>query len=118
MLSILNAIGVLLCIYVLISKKYRTKNKEVTLLFLCLNVIFIRRLWLVLDPSFTMTLGYTIVNYIALTALFLIMRIVKVDSMFYGKSIIERTIKIYNNFKKSLNNIYKNHKEKYKNNGI
>lgn len=76
-LSILNSISVLLCIYVLISKKYKTDDKRVTLLFICLNFIFMGRLWLVLDPSQTLGLVYTSVNYAAFIALILITNLVK-----------------------------------------
>ena len=89
-LTVLNSISVLFCIYVLVSKKYKTDDKRVTLLFLCLNVIFMRRLWLVLDPSYTVTVVYTVVNLVAFIALYLISSLVKKDVVIDNTNIGKR----------------------------
>lgn len=76
--------------YVLISKKYKTDDIRVTLLYICLNIIFMGRLWLVIDPSYTVNLTYTIVNYVAFLALFLITNLVKKNVVLDKASIGQR----------------------------
>lgn len=71
MLTLLSAIGILLCIYVLISKKYKTKSIDVTLLFIFFNIIFTCKLWLSLDTTFTFTSVYIFMNYFTFIALLL-----------------------------------------------
>lgn len=71
MLTFLSAIGILLCMYVLISKQYRTKSIDVTLLFIFFNIIFTCKLWLSLDPTFVMTSVYVFMNYFTFIALLL-----------------------------------------------
>lgn len=101
----------MLCIYALVSKKYKTDDIRVTLLFICLNIIFIRRLWIVLDPSFTATIVYSVVNIVAFIALGLVMSLVKksvvLDKLNISKRIKEILIPIINKYRKLKHN-YKN----------
>ena len=93
-LTIFNSISVMLCIYALISNKYKTNDKRVALLFVCLNIIFMRRLWVVIDPSIPLSLAYMSVNYIAFIALLLIMSIVKKDRVMNNTRIHNRIKKV------------------------
>lgn len=117
-LTILNSIGVMLCIYALISNKYKTNDKRVALLFVCLNIIFMRRLWVVIDPSIPLSLAYMSVNYIAFIALLLIMSIVKKDRVLRHtkihkrikkviRPIKNRVLKIKNYIKQRIDNLLK-----------
>ena len=101
-LTILNSIGVLLCIYTLISKKFKTNDKRVALLFVCLNIIFIRRLWVVLDPVIPLTLAYISVNCIAFIALLLIMSLVKKDIVYDNRSFKYGVIKVFKPIKNKI----------------
>lgn len=105
-LGILNSISVMLCIYALVSKKYKTDDIRVTLLFLCLNIIFMRRLWVVLDPTYTLSTVYILVNYVAFIALYLVMSLVK-KNVVLSKKDISRRIKdllrpFFNKIRKTL----------------
>lgn len=115
-LTVLNSMSVLFCIYVLVSKKYKTDDKRVTLLFLCLNVIFMRRLWLVLDPSYTVTVVYTVVNLVAFIALYLISSLVKKDIVIDKSNMSRRIYCILRPIKTKYNAIiryFKQIKENY-----
>lgn len=89
-LTILNSLSVILCIYVLVSKKYKTDDKRVTLLYICLNLIFMGRLWLVLDPNHTIGLVYSSVNYVAFIALLIITNLVKKNVVLSKRTIGQR----------------------------
>ena len=93
-LTLLNSMSIILCIYVLVSKKYKTDDKRVTLLYLCLNLIFMRRLWLVLDPTFTVSVMYSAINFVAFIALYLITSLVKKDKVADDTNISCRIFKI------------------------
>lgn len=101
-LTILNSIGVLLCIYTLISKKFKTNDKRVALLFVCLNIIFIRMIWVVLDPVIPLSLAYISVNCIAFIALLLIMSLVKKDIVYDNRSFKYRVIKVFKPIKNKI----------------
>lgn len=115
-LTTLNSIGVLLCIYTLISKKFKTNDKRVAILFVCLNIIFIRRLWVVIDPVIPLTLTYISVNFIAFIALLLIMSIVKKDIVYDKRSFKYRVIKVFKPIKNKILKLigYIKHKNKNK----
>lgn len=87
-------LGVILCIYVLISKKYKTDSKGVTLIFLCLNIIFMCRLWLYVDPDFILTATYLFTNVFNFVILFLTMVKVRKDKILDKRSIIKRLLNI------------------------
>ena len=101
-LTILNSIGVLLCIYTLISKKFKTNDKRVALLFVCLNIIFIRMIWVVLDPVIPLSLAYISVNCIAFIALLLIMSLVKKDIVYDNRSFKYGVIKVFKPIKNKI----------------
>lgn len=71
MLTVLSSLGIILCMYILISKKYKTKSLDVTLLFIFFNVIFTCKLWLSLDPTFVFTSVYIFMNYFTFITLLL-----------------------------------------------
>lgn len=104
-LTILNAISIILCIYVLVSKKYKTDDIRVSLLYICLNIIFMGRLWLVLDPSQTIGLVYASVNYIAFIALFLITSLVKKKVILVKYDISKRLYCVLKPIKTKFNSI-------------
>lgn len=106
-LSILNSISVMLCIYVLISKKYKTDDKRVTILFICLNIIFISRLWIVLDPTYSITVIYAAINCIAFLSLVLTMSLVKKSVVRDTRNLKERLAVILKPFKTMYNKILK-----------
>lgn len=116
MLTVLSSIGILLCIYVLISKKYKTKTIDVTLLFIFFNIIFTCKLWLSLDSDFTMTSVYIFMNYFTFIALLLsiigVRKTVVLDKRTFNRRIlvtivdpfINRIKKIYKNIKIRITN--------------
>lgn len=106
-LSILNSISVMLCIYVLISKKYKTDDKRVTILFICLNIIFMSRLWIVLDPTYSITVIYAAINSIAFLSLVLTMSLVKKSVVRDTRNLKERLAVILKPFKTMYNKILK-----------
>lgn len=106
-LSILNSISVMLCIYVLISKKYKTDDKRVTILFICLNIIFMSRLWIVLDPTYSITVIYSAINFIAFLSLVLTMSLVKKSVVRDTRNLKERLAVILKPFKTMYNKILK-----------
>ena len=106
-LSILNSISVMLCIYVLISKKYKTDDKRVTILFICLNIIFMSRLWIVLDPTYSITVIYAAINFIAFLSLVLTMSLVKKSVVRDTRNLKERLAVILKPFKTMYNKILK-----------
>lgn len=106
-LSILNSISVMLCIYVLISKKYKTDDKRVTILFICLNIIFMSRLWIVLDPTYSITVIYAAINFIAFLSLVLTMSLVKKSIVRDTRNLKERLAVILKPFKTMYNKILK-----------
>ncbi len=101
-LTILNSIGVLLCIYTLISKKFKTNDKRVAILLVCLNIIFIHRLWVVLDPVIPLSLAYISVNCIAFIALLLVMSLVKKDIVYDKRSFKYKVIKVFKPIKNKI----------------
>ena len=94
MLTVLSAIGIILCIYVLISKQYKTKSIDVTLLFIFFNIIFTCKLWLSLDPTFTMTSVYIFMNYFTFIALCLSIIGVRKSVVLDKRSLQFRIVKI------------------------
>ena len=86
----MNMIGVILCIYVLISKKYKTDSTAITLIFLCLNIIFMCRLWLYLDPNFILTATYIFTNIFNFIILFLTMVKVRKNIVLDKRNITKR----------------------------
>lgn len=97
----------MLCIYVLISKKYKTDDKRVTILFICLNIIFISRLWIVLDPTYSITVIYAAINCIAFLSLVLTMSLVKKSVVRDTRNLKERLAVILKPFKTMYNKILK-----------
>ena len=106
-LSILNSISVMLCIYVLISKKYKTDDKRVTILFICLNIIFMSSLWIVLDATYSITVIYAAINSIAFLSLVLTMSLVKKSVVRDTRNLKERLAVILKPFKTMYNKILK-----------
>lgn len=109
MLSVLSSIGIILCMYVLVSKKYRTKTVDVTLLFLFFNIIFTCKLWLSLDPAFIMTPVYIGMNYFTFIALLLciigVRKTVVLDKGNINYRIYKVLIPIIDKIKTKYNNI-------------
>ena len=109
MLTVLSAIGIILSMYVLISKKYRTKAIDVTLLFIFFNIIFTCKLWLSLDPTFTMTSVYIFMNYFTFIALCLsiigVRKSVVLDKRSIGYRINKVLMPFINKVKDKYNNI-------------
>ena len=97
----------MLCIYVLISKKYKTDDKRVTILFICLNIIFMSRLWIVLDPTYSITVIYAAINSIAFLSLVLTMSLVKKSVVRDTRNLKERLAVILKPFKTMYNKILK-----------
>ena len=97
----------MLCIYVLISKKYKTDDKRVTILFICLNIIFMSRLWIVLDPTYSITVIYAAINFIAFLSLILTMSLVKKSVVRDTRNLKERLEVILKPFKTMYNKILK-----------
>ena len=77
MLAFINVLGIFLSMYVLISKKYRTKSIDTTLVFISLNVIFTCKLWLVLSEAFIGLVMYSMINYLTFGMLLVLMYGVK-----------------------------------------
>lgn len=107
MLTILSAIGIFLCMYVLISKQYKTKSIDVTLLFLFFNIIFTCKLWLSIDPLFVMTSVYVFMNYFTFIALILCIIGVRKTVVLNKLDITQRIYKVLKPIKDKIKMIYK-----------
>lgn len=69
LLTMLNAIAVLTCMYALISKHYKTKSKDVTIIFICLQILFLCNLWASIDGSIVLMGIFVIKNLINIALL-------------------------------------------------
>lgn len=65
----INAISVLICMYALISKHYKTKSKDVTIIFICLQILFLCNLWASIDGSIVLMGIFVIKNLINIALL-------------------------------------------------
>lgn len=63
LLTVLNSLCIFICMYTLISKKYRTQSKDVTFIFLCLQVIFMCNLWAVIDGNIIQSFVFALKNF-------------------------------------------------------
>ena len=68
-LSALNALAILICMYAQISKKYKTKSKDVTIIFICLQILFTCNLWLIVEGSVVIYSIFAAKNFISLSLL-------------------------------------------------
>lgn len=107
MLTVLSSLGILLCMYILISKKYKTKSLDVTLLFIFFNIIFTCKLWLSLDPTFIFTSVYIFMNYFTFIALLLSIIGVSKTVVLKEGDISYRLIKVMKPFIKKITDTYK-----------
>ena len=99
----LNSVAALTCIYTLISKRYKTKSKDITMIFICLQLIFLSNLWVCIDPEFIRTFNFVFTNYLSMSLLIFCISKVKNDIDHIEnnniidkfKNIIKRIIKVF-----------------------
>lgn len=76
-LAVINALSVLTCMYALISKRYKTKSKDVTIIFICLQILFLCNLWASIDGSIILMGIFVIKNLVNIALLIFCMYSVK-----------------------------------------
>lgn len=69
LLAIINALSVLTCMYALISERYKTKSKDVTIIFICLQILFLCNLWASIDGSIILMGIFIIKNLVNIALL-------------------------------------------------
>lgn len=77
LLTVINALSVLACMYALISKRYKTKSKDVTIIFICLQILFLCNLWASIDGSIILMGIFVIKNLVNIALLIFCMYSVK-----------------------------------------
>ena len=80
---------------------------DVTLLFIFFNMIFTCKLWLSLDPTFTMTSVYVFMNYFTFIALCLSILGVRKTVVLDKRSLSFRINKVIEPFYSKILNVYK-----------
>lgn len=110
-LSVLNTIAIFLCMYTLISKKYRTKSKDVTIVFLCMQFLFLCNLWATLDGNFSQPILFMIKNYVSFAMLTFCMyrvkyNIFRIDKLALEDNLIDKIgIRFIAEFKNTIKRI-------------
>lgn len=77
LLAVINALSVLTCMYALISERYKTKSKDVTIIFICLQILFLCNLWASIDGSILLMGIFVIKNLVNIALLIFCMYSVK-----------------------------------------
>ena len=77
LLAVINALSALTCMYALISKRYKTKSKDVTIIFICLQILFLCNLWASIDGSILLMGIFVIKNLVNIALLIFCMYSVK-----------------------------------------